>query len=86
MEKSKEYIRTEVLKALNQLRPYLEKDGGDMELIGITDNNIVQVKLIGNCATCSISEMTMKIGLEEAVKKAVPEIVKVEAINGVATA
>lgn len=81
MVKDVEYLKEEVLKALNQLRPYLERDGGDMQLKNVTDDGVVQVVLKGSCASCSMSEMTMKIGLEEAVKKAVPEIVRVEAVS-----
>lgn len=81
MAKDVAHIKDGVLKALDQLRPYLAKDGGDMELVNVTEDGVVQVKLKGNCATCSMSDMTMKIGLEEAVKKAVPDVVRVEAIN-----
>lgn len=70
-----------VTEALNQLRPYLEQDGGDMELVEITPEKIVRVKLLGNCSTCSMSSLTMRAGLEEAVKKVAPEIVRVEAVN-----
>lgn len=81
MARSREELNTIVLEALDQLRPFLERDGGDMELIEITDDNVVRVKLLGNCSGCAMSTMTMKVGLEEAVKKAAPEITKVEAIN-----
>lgn len=74
-------LETIVKRALDQLRPYLEKDGGDMELIEITDDKVVRVKLLGNCRDCSMSTMTMKAGLEEAIKDVAPEIVRVEAIN-----
>lgn len=66
---------------LTQLRPFLEADGGDMELVEITDDGIVKVKLLGACSNCSMSSMTLKAGVEEAVKKAVPQIKSVEAIN-----
>lgn len=81
MGKSIEEIKTVVTEALDQLRPYLEQDGGDMELVEVTDDFIVKVKLLGTCSSCSMSHMTMKAGLEEAVKKAVPEIIRVEAID-----
>ncbi|HLW39290.1 MAG TPA: NifU family protein [Brumimicrobium sp.] len=70
-----------VLEALSQLRPFLEQDGGDMELMEITEDKIVKVKLLGNCKGCSMSIMTMKVGLEEAIKKVAPEIQGVEAID-----
>ncbi|MCO5269914.1 MAG: NifU family protein [Brumimicrobium sp.] len=74
-------IEKTVQEALDQLRPYLEQDGGDMELVEVTSDYVVKVKLLGNCSTCSMSSMTMKAGLEEAVKKVVPEIVRVEAVD-----
>ncbi|MFN3916915.1 MAG: NifU family protein [Flavobacteriales bacterium] len=78
---TKEQIGEKVNEALEQLRPFLEADGGNMELVGITDDMVVQVKLLGACSTCSMSAMTMKAGLEEAVKKAVPQIKAVVAVN-----
>ena len=70
-----------VNEAINQLRPYLETDGGDMELVEITPDNVVKVKLLGACSTCSMSTMTLKAGLEEAIKKVAPEIKRVEAVE-----
>jgi Fe-S cluster biogenesis protein NfuA len=59
----------------------LNDDGGDMELVEITDDAIVRVRLLGACSDCSMSMMTLKAGLEEAVKKVAPEIKAVEAVN-----
>ena len=70
-----------VLKAIDDLRPYLHKDGGDMELVEITPDNRVIVKLLGACQTCSVSSVTMKAGLEENLKLLIPEIVSVEALQ-----
>ena len=70
-----------VQEALEQLRPFLEADGGNMELIDITEEGVVQVKLMGACKDCSMSEMTLKAGLEEAIKKAAPEIIRVDAVD-----
>lgn len=70
-----------VNEAIEQLRPYLETDGGDMELVEITDEGVVRVKLLGACSTCSMSSMTLKAGLEEAIKKVAPEITRVEAVE-----
>jgi Fe-S cluster biogenesis protein NfuA len=81
-----EKVTEQVNEALEQLRPFLEQDGGDMELVEITDDGIVRVKLLGACKDCSMSAMTLKAGLEEAVKKVSPSIVRVEAINGLETA
>jgi len=81
MSKSIETLENEVNKALDQLRPFLEQDGGDMELVEITEDKVVRVRLLGACRDCSMSEMTMKAGLEEAVKKAAPEVTRVEAVD-----
>lgn len=70
-----------VEQALHQLRPFLEADGGDMQLVEITDDYVVKVKLLGACKSCSMSMMTLKAGLEQAVKKQVPEIQSVEAVE-----
>ena len=70
-----------VLKAIDELRPYLHNDGGDMELVEITDDNRVIVKLLGACQSCSVSSVTMKAGLEENLKILVPDIVSVEALQ-----
>ena len=63
------------------MRPYLVADVGNIEFINITEDNVVNVELQGACATCSMSIMTLKAGVEQAVIKAVPEIKAVEAIN-----
>ncbi|RYM32442.1 NifU family protein [Brumimicrobium glaciale] len=70
-----------VNEALDQLRPFLEQDGGDMELVEITEDKVVRVRLLGACRDCSMSAMTMKAGLEEAVKRAAPEVIRVEAVD-----
>ncbi|PKR79850.1 hypothetical protein CW751_12905 [Brumimicrobium salinarum] len=81
MEKGNEVLVNTVNEALTQLRPFLEQDGGDMELVEITDDMIVRVKLLGACKDCSMSAMTLKAGLEEAIKKVAPEVQKVEAVE-----
>ena len=80
-ESKKQEIIEKVNNALDQLRPFLHADGGDMELVEITDEGIARVRLLGACSDCSMSLMTIKAGLEEAVKKVAPEIIAVEAIN-----
>jgi Fe-S cluster biogenesis protein NfuA len=60
--------------ALEQIRPFLMDDGGDIEFIELTDDYIVKVKFLGACRDCSMSAMTLKGGVEEAIKKGVPEI------------
>jgi Fe-S cluster biogenesis protein NfuA len=74
-------IRLKVEEALNSIRPYLEADGGNVELIDISADNVVQVELIGACKTCSMSMMTMKAGIEETIKRSVPEIKSVISVN-----
>jgi Fe-S cluster biogenesis protein NfuA len=66
--------------ALNSMRPFLQADGGDVELVDITDEMEVQLRLLGNCSSCSMSSMTMKAGIENGLKSAIPQITKVTAI------
>ena len=80
MINNKEELRSKVIVALDQFRPFLHADGGDMELIDITDDAIVQVRLLGSCSDCSMSQMTIKGGLEEALKMAAPELKGVVAV------
>lgn len=70
-----------VLKAIEDLRPYLHNDGGDMELVEITADNKVIIKLLGACKSCSVSSVTIKAGLEENLKVLIPEITGVEAVQ-----
>jgi Fe-S cluster biogenesis protein NfuA len=70
-----------VEEALEQIRPYLQADGGNVSLVEITEENIVKVELMGACKSCSMSMMTLKAGIEESIKRSVPEIKSVEAIN-----
>jgi len=74
-------LTDKVLAAIDQVRPYLVADGGNIEFIEITDDNIVKVKLQGACSTCPMGLMTLKQGVETFVKKAAPEIIAVEAVN-----
>jgi Fe-S cluster biogenesis protein NfuA len=78
---NKEELTVKINQSLDQLRPFLHADGGDMELVEITDDAIVMVRLIGACSDCSMSMMTLKAGLEEAVRKVAPEIKAVQAVN-----
>ena len=82
----KEAIKIKVLEALDQLRPFLNDDGGDMELVEIKDDATVVVRLLGACKDCSMSLMTLKAGLEEAVRKAAPEVRAVVAEDAAAIA
>jgi Fe-S cluster biogenesis protein NfuA len=71
----------QVEAALDSIRPYLEADGGNVSIEEITPDHIVRLKLLGSCGSCPMSIMTLKAGIEQAIKKAVPEIVGIEAIN-----
>ncbi|MDH4472573.1 MAG: NifU family protein [Fluviicola sp.] len=77
----KEDLAIKINQSLEELRPHLHADGGDMELVEITDEGVAKVRLLGACSDCSMSVMTIKAGLEEAVRKAAPEIKSVEAIH-----
>lgn len=70
-----------VESALDTIRPYLEADGGNVSIEEITDTNVVKLRLLGACGSCPMSIMTLKAGIEEAIKKAVPEITGIEAVN-----
>jgi len=72
-------MKEKVEKALNDVRPSLQADGGDVELVGV-ENNIVKVRLKGACAGCPMSQMTLKQGIERYIKKLIPEIISVESV------
>ena len=81
MRLNKAELEAKVNVVLLELRPFFEADGGDIQFVEITDTGVLKVKLMGACSDCSMSLMTLKSGVEEAVKKIAPEIVSVEAIN-----
>lgn len=68
-------------ESLDTMRPYLKDDGGNVEIVELTDDMVLRVKLLGSCSNCPQSYMTMKAGIEEAVKRAVPEVKSVQAVN-----
>jgi Fe-S cluster biogenesis protein NfuA len=74
-------LHQKVEDALQTIRPYLEADGGDVEIVEITEDNIVRLELKGACKTCNMSHMTMRAGIEETIKKSVPEIKGIEAVT-----
>lgn len=78
---NKEEIIQKVNNVIDQIRPYLEADGGSISFVELTDENVVNVELHGACRSCPMSLMTLKNGVEAAVIKAIPEIKSVEAIN-----
>ncbi len=73
-------MREKVQAALDKVRPALQADGGDVELVDITANGIVQVRLTGQCKGCPMSQMTLKSGVERMVLKEVPEVKAVESV------
>lgn len=73
-------VKERVSTALETIRPYLKADGGDVELVNITEEGIVEVKLTGACVGCPMSQMTLRAGVERALIREVPEIRRVEAI------
>lgn len=75
-----EAIKTRVQEALDQIRPAIQMDGGDVELVDVTEDNIVQLRLMGACHGCPMSMLTLQAGIERIVKAHVPEIAGVEAI------
>ena len=78
----KESLLKRVDAALDDIRPHLKVDGGNIEIVDITDDLEVHIKWLGNCEYCSMSAMTMKAGVEQAIKQKLPEIKGIIAING----
>jgi len=76
-----EEIRLNVEKALDEIRPYLQTDGGDISLLSIEDNKLVKVKLEGACVGCSVNQMTLRSGVEMTIKKYAPQIEQVVNIS-----
>jgi Fe-S cluster biogenesis protein NfuA len=74
-------LQHKVEEALDTIRPYLEADGGNVEIVEITGDNIVRLELKGACKTCNMSHMTMRAGIEETIKKSVPEIKGIESVS-----
>ncbi len=74
-------LEQKVRNVLEQIRPYIQQDGGDIQFVEITDDNVVNVELLGACGSCPYSIITLKNGVETAIKKALPEIKSVEAVQ-----
>jgi Fe-S cluster biogenesis protein NfuA len=74
-------LERKVKNVLDQIRPYLQADGGDIRFVGLTDDNILNVELMGACGSCPYSIITLKNGVESAIKRAIPDIKSVEAVN-----
>ncbi|MGA2533578.1 MAG: NifU family protein [Candidatus Aminicenantales bacterium] len=73
-------MKDKVEQALNKIRPALQGDGGDVELVDISADGVVRVRLKGACGGCPMSQMTLKMGIERILKKEVPEVKSVEAV------
>jgi Fe-S cluster biogenesis protein NfuA len=69
--------------ALSTIRPHLQVDGGDVELVEITDDMHVKIKWVGMCESCNMSAFTLKAGIQEAIRANAPEVVSVDAVNGI---
>ncbi|WP_066839666.1 NifU family protein [Rufibacter ruber] len=76
-----EILLQQVEQALDTIRPYLKTDGGDVKVLEITEDRIVQLELMGACGSCPMSAMTFKGGIEQAIMRAVPEIKGIQAVN-----
>ena len=81
LETEKVLLLERVQGALNTVRPHLKVDGGDVELVDVTDDMRVQIKWMGMCQSCSMSAMTLRAGIYEAIKGRIPEILGVDALN-----
>lgn len=81
MTEQKEALTKKVKNLIEQVRPYLQQDGGDINFVEVTDDMVVNVELTGACGSCPYSTMTLKNGVESTIRKAIPEIKSVEAIN-----
>lgn len=73
-------LREKIEKALEEIRPHLQADGGNVELVDVTDEGVVSVKLTGACGCCPMSTYTLKVGIEEKLKELVPQVKSVEQV------
>ena len=74
-------ITERVEASLDSIRPYLEADGGNVRILELTKDHVLKLEFLGNCGTCPMSTMTFKAGVEEAIKRSVPEIKSIQVIN-----
>ncbi|HNZ64495.1 MAG TPA: NifU family protein [Smithella sp.] len=73
-------MREEVQKAIDSIRPSLQADGGDVELVDVSEDGIVKVRLTGACRGCPMSQMTLKMGIEKVIKKQIPAVKEIVAV------
>lgn len=74
-------MKKQVENVLEQIRPTLQKDGGDVELVEVTEQGVVKVRLTGNCQSCPVSHVTLNEGIEKLLKTEIPGVTKVEAVK-----
>ena len=74
-------MKEKVEKALDEIRPGLQADGGNVELVDINDEGVVYVKLLGACSGCPSSQITLKMGIEKTLKERIPEVKSVESVS-----
>ncbi len=74
-------MKDEVQKALNNIRPYLQADNGDVELVDVSEDGIVKVRLLGACKDCPLSVMTLRAGIERAIMREVPSVRRIESVS-----
>lgn len=72
--------KEKVKKVIDEIRPQLQADGGDVELVDVSDDGVVKVSLVGACAGCPMSTMTLTMGIEDTLKEKIPKVEKVEAV------
>lgn len=85
-EAEKQALLEKIDKTLDDIRPHLAVDGGDVEVVDISEDMTLSIKWLGNCEMCTMSAMTLRAGIEQAIKTNVPEIQNVKALNGVGAA
>lgn len=78
-------LHQEIEDTLDQIRPYLMADGGSVNLLNVTSDMVVELELLGACGSCPMSTMTLRAGIEQALKRSIPEISRVEAVNAPST-
>ncbi|MCU0419403.1 MAG: NifU family protein [Cyclobacteriaceae bacterium] len=81
VKEKKEDLHERVESSLDSIRPYLQADGGNVRVLEVTKEKVLKLEFVGNCGSCPMSTMTFKAGVEEALKKAVPELKAIEVVN-----
>lgn len=80
--KEKQGLLKRIDEALNDVRPHLAVDGGNVEVVDLTEDKVVKIKWLGTCESCSMTAMTLRAGIEQSIMGRIPEISGVEAVNG----